>query len=98
MSHFFKMTVFSDNFLTGIIYLVLHWGKGRRKRGREILMCERYIDQLPLARPQLGTLPAIQACALTRNQTGDLSLDRPALNPLSHTSQGLMSHFNKGSS
>ena len=51
-------------------------------------MCERYIDQLPLARPQLGTLPAIQACALTRNQTGDLLVCRPVLNPLNHTSQG----------
>ena len=32
--------------------------------------------------------PATQACALTGNQTGDLSVCRLALNPLSHTSQG----------
>ena len=41
---------------------------------------------LPLSGPQLGTLPATQACALTRNRTGDLSVHRPASNPLSHTS------------
>ena len=32
--------------------------------------------------------PANQACARTRNQTHDLLVCRPALNPLSHTSQG----------
>ena len=31
--------------------------------------------------------PTTQACALTGNQTGDLSFLRPALNPLSHASQ-----------
>ena len=64
-------------------------GEGERKRGRETLMCERYIDWLSLARPQLGTWPTTQACALTGNQTSDLLLRRPVLNPLSHTSQGL---------
>ena len=49
-------------------------GKGGRKRGRETLMCERYINQLPLTRPQLGTWPATQAFALTGSQTSDLSL------------------------
>ena len=52
-------------------------------------MCERYIDQLPLAYPQLGTCsPATQECALTGTQTCDLSVHRPALNPLLYTSQG----------
>ena len=62
-----------------------------RERGREgerETMCERYIDRLPLARPQLGTWPATQACVLTGNQSGDPLVCRPALNPLSHTSQG----------
>ena len=36
----------------------------------------------------LGTWPAIQACALTGNRTGDLSVHRLALKPLSHTTQG----------
>ena len=39
-------------------------------------------------RPQLGTWPVTQACVLTTNQTGDLQVHGPALNPLSHTSQG----------
>ena len=51
-------------------------------------MCKRNIDQLPLAHPQLGTWPATQACALTGNQTSNLSVSRLVLNPLSHTSQG----------
>ena len=38
--------------------------------------------------PQLGTWPATQACALTGYQTGDHLVHRPALNPLSYTSQG----------
>ena len=36
----------------------------------------------------LGTWPATQACALTGNQTGDPLVHKPALNPLSYTSQG----------
>ena len=57
-------------------------------------MCERYIDQLPLAYPQLGTCsPATQECALTGNQTCDLSVQRLVLNPLQHTSRALI--FNK---
>ena len=46
---------------------------------------------VPLARPRLGTWPAIQACALTGNQTSDPLVCRLALNPLSHTSQGFRS-------
>ena len=44
---------------------------------------------LPLARPLLGTWPATQACALTRNRTSNPWVSRLALHPLSHTSQGL---------
>ena len=50
-------------------------------------VCERYIDWLPVAQPQLGTWPATQACTLTGNQTSDLPVHRPVLIPLSHTSQ-----------
>ena len=38
-------------------------------------------------RPQLGTWPTTQACALTGNRTGDPLVFRPALSPLCHTSQ-----------
>ena len=41
-------------FLEDFIYLFLERGEGERKRGRETLMCERYIDQFLLACPQLG--------------------------------------------
>ena len=79
LSFFFKNIVF--------IYFQREGNRGRR-RGRETSMCERNINQLPLTHPQLGTWPTTQTCALTRNRTSDLSVGRPALNPLSHTSQG----------
>ena len=44
--------------------------------------------------PLLGPLPATQACALTGNQTDDPLVHRPALNPLSYTSQGCLSFLN----
>ena len=57
-------------------------------------MRERNISEwLPLVHPLLGTWPATKACALMGNQTGDLSISRPALDPLSLTSQGC-NHFN----
>ena len=53
-----------------------------RKKGRETLMCEIHMDQLPLTHPQLGTWPKTQAYALTGNQTFDLFVHRPALSLL----------------
>ena len=44
----------------------------REREWRETSMCEIYINQLPLAHPQLGTWPATQACALTSNRTSYL--------------------------
>ena len=38
--------------------------------------------------PLLETWPPTQACVLTGNRTTDPLVHRPALNPLSHTSQG----------
>ena len=49
---------------------------------------------LPLEHPVLGTGPAIQACALTGNRTGDPLVRTPVLNPLSHTSQGEAENLN----
>ena len=43
---------------------------------------------LPLVHPQLGARPTTQACSLTGSQTSTPLVRRPALNPLSHTSQG----------
>ena len=53
------------------MYLILERGEGE-ERGRETSMCDRYVDQLPLACPPLGTWPTSQACALTGNQTNNL--------------------------
>ena len=43
---------------------------------------------LPLPHPRLGTWPTTRAWVPTGNRTGDPSVHRLALNPLSHTSQG----------
>ena len=43
--------------------------------------------------PQLGSWPETQACALTGNQTGNPLVCRPALNPLSYTSQAKIISF-----
>ena len=69
-------------FLKDYIYLFLDKGEGREKEGEE--------HQCVVAShvPLLGTWPASQAYALTGNRTGEPLVLRPALNPLSHTSQG----------
>ena len=56
--------------------------------GREKEMQRNIIVWLPLASPQLGTWPTIQAWALTGNWTSVLLVHRPVLNPLIYTSQG----------
>ena len=59
-----------------------------RERGKEGER-ERNINVwVPFTRPLLRTWPATQACALTGNRTQDPLVYRPALNPLSYTSQG----------
>ena len=56
-----------------VFTLFLERGEGREKER------EKNIDQLPAT---------TQACALTGNRTGDLSLCRTKLNQLSHAGQG----------
>ena len=71
-----------------IIYLFIF-----RQRGKE-RESERNINVwLPLMHPLLGTWRVTQACALTGNGTSDPLVRRPALNPLSYASQGLMYAF-----
>ena len=77
-------------FKIDFIYLFLDGG-----RGRETSTCERNIYRSPLVRLLPGTWPTTQACALTGNRTSDLLVFRPALNPLSHTSQGMADPFLK---
>ena len=56
--------------------------KGERKRERNISV------GLSLMHPLLGSWPGTQTCALTGNRTCDPLVCRPALNTLSHPSQG----------
>ena len=73
------------------IYLLLERGEGRKTERKRNISAR---DQLPLARPHLGTWPATQACAPTRNRTDSLLIHRLVLNPLRHTSQGIMLMLN----
>ena len=57
------------------------------REGKEEREGEKYV-WLPLKHSLQGTWPTTQACALTGNQIGDPLVHRPALTPLSHTSQG----------
>ena len=71
-------------FFKDFTHLFLQRGEGKEKeRERNINMW------LPLARPQLRTWPAAQACDRTGNQTCDPLVH----SPLSHTSQGSFSFF-----
>ena len=72
---FFPSVFFWDNFFKRVHLFIFREGKGGRKRERNINVW------LPLAHPLQRTWPAIQACALTRNQTCDPLVLRPPLNP-----------------
>ena len=73
------------------MYLFLERGERREKeRERNIHVW------LPLTHAALGTWPATQARALTRNQISNPLVCRLALNPLSHTSQGHSQAFKFG--
>ena len=68
--------------------MFLERGEGREKER------ERNINVWwPLVCPNRGTWPTTQARALTGNPTSDPLVHRPALNPLSHTSQGDLLHL-----
>ena len=43
--------------------------------------------------PPTGAWPTTQACALTGNRTDNALVRRPALNPLSYSSQGNTLYF-----
>ena len=74
-------------FFKDFIYLFLDREGREKERERSINVW------LPPTHPLLGTWPAIQACALTGNWTGDPLVRKLVLNPLSHTSQGYCSYF-----
>ena len=72
-----------------IVINILYLFRGGREGERE----GNISVWLPLMCPPLGTWPTTPACAPTGNRTGDPLVRRPALNPLSHTSQGLLIVF-----
>ena len=73
---------------TDFIYLFLERGEGREKER------ERNINVwLSVMHPLVATWPKTLACALIGNWTRDPLVLRPALNLLSHTSQGLFIIF-----
>ena len=72
-------------FKKDFIYLFLERGKGREKEKHQCVVASRA--------PLTGDPATTQACALTGNPTGDPLVHRPALSPLSHTSQGNPLHF-----
>ena len=65
------------------IYLFLEKGEEREKE-RE----RKYHCVVASHMPSTRDLPETQAYALSGNQTSDLLVCKPALSPLSHTSQG----------
>ena len=76
------------SFFKEFIYLFIYLEIGERREKER----KRNINVwFPLMHPPPGTWPATQACALTGNWTSDPLVHRPALNPLSHTSQGWLS-------
>ena len=64
-----------------------------RQRGREGGRRRNISVWLPLAHHLLETWPTTQAWSLTGNRTSDPLVNRPAVNPLGHTSQSHMPAF-----
>ena len=88
-------TVYPFTFLSFLkkfyfIYLSCVFSERGEERGKERER-ETSVGH-PSYTPWLGTWPATQACALTRNQTGDLLFCKVTSNQLSHTGQGSL-HF-----
>ena len=75
--------LFFHDFLFKYIFLnlFLERGEGKERGRKTMISC---FSQVPLA----GTEPATQACALTRNWTGNLLVCGTVPNQLSHTGQG----------
>ena len=77
-----KSTVFFVYFKDLFIHLFLERGRQGEREG------EKHQYVVASCVPPTGTWLATQACALTGNWTSNPLVHRPALNPLSHTSQG----------
>ena len=83
--YFFKRYFF--HFFLKILFIYFYRkGTGQREG-------EKYPCVVASHTPPAGTWPTTQACFLTGNQTGDPLVHRPALSPLSHTSQGSLPFY-----
>ena len=73
----------NDSFFKKRFYLFSERGRGEGEKHQCVVVSRM---------PPIGDLacPTTQACALTGNQTRDPLVHRLMLNPLSHTSQGIM--------
>ena len=60
-----------------LFYLFLERERKGEREGEKHPCTRDNIDQLPLTRPQLGSWPASQACALTGDRTSNLLVHRP---------------------
>ena len=81
----FHKIVFKDNFFSFCMILFIFRERGREgeRKGEE----HQCVVDSRMSQP--GTWPVTPACALTGYRTSDPFVCRPALNPLSHTSQSL---------
>ena len=80
----------SSEILFYFIYLFPERGEGRekeREKGKGEREGEKHQCVVASCAPLMGTWPTTQACALTGNRTVNPFVCRPALHPLSHTSQ-----------
>ena len=79
---YFLMHSLVDSFFLRLYFFTLRERARKGERDRNISVW------LPLTCPPPRTQPAAQACSLTGNRIRDPLVCRPALNPLSHSSQG----------
>ena len=76
---------FDDDFFFFFKRFYLFIFRGEEKEKERVRNSNEW---LTLTCPAPGTCFTTQACGLARDPTSNLLLHRPALNPLSHTSQG----------
>ena len=81
-----KVSLLIFLFLKNILFIFKERGREGESKGEEHQLVASHMP------PTLDLAPT-QACVLIRNQTGNLSVCRLALNPLSHTSQDSLLMF-----
>ena len=84
---FFLMISYFNNFF--FLLLILERGREGEREGKKCQSERKTLISALLHTPLLGTKPATQACALTRNRTHNFAVCRTTPNQLSHTVQGL---------